>query len=529
MEKKMIWKENYLLIPIQAEKEVKKLELFFNGKKRMEFQIPCGTAEQGSYLNDYYADLPHKLLYQTEQRFDIKQGLAITEFEEDKTVQEEEILLVGDFPKEFFEAIKQSNQLQKVLQKRPGIHFTVNTGWINDPNGLVYNNGEYHLYFQYNPFNTEWENMSWGHAVSKNLLEWKQLDTVLIPDDTGTMFSGCALRNEREVLGLTKDTLLYFYTCAGSANAWSEGKSFTQYLAYSKDNGRTLIKQKSPVLDTIKKENRDPKVFWHKESNCYYMVLWLEGNEFAILKSDSLDEFIITQTFMIPECWECPDLFELQVKESQEKKWIFWSADGYYVICDFKDGKISNFSERKLAYQSKLPYAAQTISGLEGRVVTIPWLRVKLPSRLYTGAMGIPMELSLIKKDKEYVLCQKPVKEYEEAKRFLGKIEVKEESADFIFNQELFPALAQQQNAAYEIQLKLIKESMTEVTVGTKKFQVNELYKGLRIIIDDVIVELQSEDGTYYLAEELEEFSKLEIKVHAEHGIKEAVIYQIDL
>lgn len=524
----MIWKENYLLIPIQAGEQVKKLEIFSNGEKKMEFRVPCGVIKDGSYKSDYYAQLPYKLLCQINDRFETETQLNLKTTLKQDNIEGTEITLMGDFPEEFFRAVKQSNQIEEMPQKRPFLHFTAGTGWINDPNGLVYKDGEYHLYFQYNPFNTEWENMSWGHAVSKNLLTWKQLDTVLIPDDFGTMFSGCAVQNKKELLGLDRDTILYFYTCAGSTNDWSDGKTFTQYLAYSRDNGRTLIKQKVPVIDTIKKENRDPKVFFDEKSQCYYMILWLEGNEFAILKSENLADFTITQTFAIPPCWECPDLFELQVKHSKEKKWVFWSADGYYVICDFEDGKITNFSERKEAYQSKLPYAAQTISGLEERVVTIPWLRAKFPSSLYTGAMGIPMELSLVKKEEEYILSQKPVKEYEEARHFIEKAELNDGNSEVFISPEWIEKATGKQGSTYEIELSLLKESTIELDFKTKKFVIENLCRELRILVDDVLIEVWSEDGTYYFVEELEENpNTIGIGINVDSGIKEIAIYQI--
>ena len=108
---------------------------------------------------------------------------------------------------------------------------------MNDPNGLVYAEGVYHLYFQHNPFDVQWENMSWGHAVSRDLLHWEQKDDVLFPDETGTMFSGSGIVNDRKMLGLPEDALVFFYTAAGNNNKWSAGKQFTQRIAYSTDGG----------------------------------------------------------------------------------------------------------------------------------------------------------------------------------------------------------------------------------------------------------------------------------------------------
>lgn len=130
--------------------------------------------------------------------------------------------------------------------------------------------------------------MSWGHAVSRDLLHWEQKDDVLFPDETGTMFSGSGIVNDRKMLGLPEDTVIFFYTADGNNNKWSAGKQFTQRIAYSTDGGETLHKIDKGVLPTVCKENRDPKVFWHEKSGAYIMTLWLEENDFGIFRSTDL-------------------------------------------------------------------------------------------------------------------------------------------------------------------------------------------------------------------------------------------------
>lgn len=155
------------------------------GEKIYEFSIPAGKAE-GIYRYEYYASVP----------VDIWMGKELT--------------VRGDFARAFFEALAFSDDIAQVAQERPEIHFSANTGWINDPNGLLYDKGCYHLYFQYNPFDVVWDNMCWGHAVSKDLLHWEQSETVLFPDEEGTVYSGCGLLNERNMLRLPKDALLFY-------------------------------------------------------------------------------------------------------------------------------------------------------------------------------------------------------------------------------------------------------------------------------------------------------------------------------
>ena len=234
MEKEIYIKKGWLFIPVCAtygelpfggKKNNRMLEIFCrednSETKLFEFQIPAGEAEDETYPVSYYA------------RFPVKQFT-------DKT-----LILRGDLRKAFFDGIRNEDvpeTEEKSLRatqgeafRRPSIHFTPQTGWMNDPNGLVYAEGVYHLYFQHNPFDVQWENMSWGHAVSRDLLHWEQKDDVLFPDETGTMFSESGIVNDRKMLGLPEDAVIFFYTADGNNNKWSAGKQFTQRIAYSTD------------------------------------------------------------------------------------------------------------------------------------------------------------------------------------------------------------------------------------------------------------------------------------------------------
>lgn len=304
---------------------------------------------------------------------------------------------------------------------KPSLHFTPSYGWMNDPNGLVYHDGIYELYYQHNPRGIDWNCMTWGHARGTDLLHWEDLGDVLEPDENGLMFSGCAIRNDRGLLGLPKDALLFFYTAAGHSSRESKGKPYTIRLAYSTDGGKTLIKkdgicEAGEIMETLAAENRDPKVFWHEESGAYILVLWIENNDFGIWRSEDLEQFTMTQRVTLESGYECPDLFRLPVisakeggRETGEEKWVFWTAHGYYYVGSFDGYAFHQEQERRCASQMGpdvvLPYAAQTFSGPE-KVLSVSWLRTKCVGGRTTGMMSIPKEFSLIRNKDGYILRQ---------------------------------------------------------------------------------------------------------------------------
>ena len=304
---------------------------------------------------------------------------------------------------------------------KPSLHFTPSYGWMNDPNGLVYHDGIYELYYQHNPRGIDWNCMTWGHTRGTDLLHWEDLGDVLEPDENGLMFSGCAIRNDRGLLGLPKDALLFFYTAAGHSSRESKGKPYTIRLAYSTDGGNTLIKkdgicEAGEIMETLAAENRDPKVFWHEESGAYILVLWIENNDFGIWRSEDLEQFTMTQRVTLESGYECPDLFRLPVistkeggRETGEEKWVFWTAHGYYYVGSFDGYEFHQEQERRCASQMGpdvvLPYAAQTFSGPE-KVLSVSWLRTKCVGGRTTGMMSIPKEFSLIRNKDGYILRQ---------------------------------------------------------------------------------------------------------------------------
>lgn len=297
---------------------------------------------------------------------------------------------------------------------RPQFHFTARGGWLNDPNGLVYENGEYHLFFQHNPHGVNWGNMTWGHAVSRDLIHWEQIANAIQPDDRGTIFSGSAVTDPQNTSGL-KAHIVALYTSAGGTNESSKGKPFTQSLAYSRDHGRTWTKLPDPILGHIEAENRDPKVIWHAPTKSWIMALYLSGDDFGLYRSANLREWQPIQRFTMPGSNECPDFFEMPVAGSRDRRWVLTGANGRYWVGYF-DGK--HFGPEQEPMQVEFGannYAVQTYYGLPNdRHVQIGWMRDgRYPEMPFNQQMTFPCELTLRRLDGEYRLFRYPVKEIE--------------------------------------------------------------------------------------------------------------------
>ena len=289
------------------------------------------------------------------------------------------------------------------------LHYHAPYGSLNDPNGLIYHEGIWHMYHQHNPMDNSWGNMSWGHAVSDDLIHFHFQGDVLFPEKGGTMFSGCGIINTPGAFSLPEDTLLFYYTYAAEdemSGDSADSRHFTQRIAFSQDGGSTLRKLEDWELPVIASENRDPKIFYHNASGSYVMVLYLTGNRFAVFRSGNLTDWEKTQEMNYPPMWECPDLLELT-----EDKWAFMSADGYYYIGSFDGFCFSPETPMRSLYANGIPYAAQSFSGVSGRIISTAWLRTENHGENWHGMMSIPRELTLGKDEDGYYIRQSFVRE----------------------------------------------------------------------------------------------------------------------
>ena len=291
---------------------------------------------------------------------------------------------------------------------RPQLHFSSKRGWLNDPNGLVYYDGEYHLFYQHNPYGIWWGNMHWGHAVSKDLLHWEQLPEALYPDETGVCFSGSALIDYNNTSGFKKgeaDVMVAIYTSTFIPNEKQEEEALEamerQSLAYSNDKGRTWEKYEgNPVIGLRRDElnswnDRDPNVFWHEPTEKWVMILF-EKIGLSIFTSDNLREWNHESYF--ETFWECPELFQLPVDgDPENKKWVVYDAGGDYVLGDF-DGKKFTIENGPYTYIDGEFFAAQTYENIpteDGRQIQIGWGTIETEDMPFNMMMTFPTVLTL--------------------------------------------------------------------------------------------------------------------------------------
>jgi len=308
-------------------------------------------------------------------------------------------------------------------KNRPQVHFTARRGWINDPNGLVYHDSEYHLYFQHNPYGWPWGNMHWGHAVSKDLLHWQELKDAIYPvfdleaGGYDAAFSGSAVVDLKNTSGFRKngiDPIVAIYTSTGRGEC----------LKLSYDNGRTFSDYAgNPIL---KHSGRDPKVFWYDQGNHWVMVVWDNGQK----KKLSLDQEAVINQHLIytsPDLknwtyqsgvegfFECPELFELPVEgQAGVTKWVMYDATGRYAVGDF-DGRNFTISQhlKKYEHGGAYFYASQTYNNTpDNRRIQIGWGRnITHPGMPFNQPHLFPTELKLKQTFDGLRLCPVPIRE----------------------------------------------------------------------------------------------------------------------
>ena len=335
-----------------------------------------------------------------------------------------------------FSKIKQNNDKQYMLipeKYRPSYHHAPERGWMNDPNGLFFKDGVWHLYYQYNPYGSMWGNMHWAHSTSTDFVHWQQQPVALAPDAWGTMFSGSCVVDHNNTAGFGKDAIISMYT--SSRPTPFGGDVQAQCIAYSNDGGKTFTKYVgNPVITDEKKDFRDPHVFWNEEAGFWNMIL-AAGQEMQIYSSANLKDWKYESSFGHEYgnhggVWECPDLMKMNVKGTNKDKWMlicninpggpFGGSATQYFIGEF-DGHTFTCedepSETKWMEYGKDHYATVTFSNApEGRNVAIAWMSNwqyanQVPTKQYRSANSIARDLGLFEYNGETYCSVRPAKE----------------------------------------------------------------------------------------------------------------------
>lgn len=361
---------------------------------------------------------------------------------------------------------------------RPVYHHTPVYGWMNDPNGMFYKDGVYHLYFQYNPYGSMWGNMTWGHSTSTDLTHWTYEGTAIVPDAWGAIFSGSCVVDKDNTAGFGKGAVVAFYTSAKST-PWGDIQS--QSMAYSLDNGKTFIKyEHNPILTSTERDFRDPKVFWYAPGKHWVMMLAV-GQEMQIYSSGNLKEWKKESSFGAMQgahggVWECPDLVEVAVEGSKEKKWVlicnlnpggpFGGSAAQYFVGSFDGKKFVNESptQTKWLDWGKDNYATVTWSNAPaGRCIALGWMSNwqyanNVPTTQYRSANTLARDLTLYRVGGELYLKSKPSPEIKKARAEEKKIPTFEVKGNY----EVASLLADNKGA-YEIEMTIENKGTSKI------------------------------------------------------------------
>ena len=386
----------YILLPVRYDAPLGLMRFTLNGKQELKFGVKLAESAPDYIV---FADVAHLM------------GQSVRIICESEKEVDLSVLRISDFAVEGSEIYHE--------RYRPQFHFSSRRGFTNDPNGLVFFKGEYHLFYQHQPFGTDigFDLKFWGHAVSTDLIHWRELSPALYPDEHGAMYSGSVVVDWHNSSGFQsgdEPPSVALYTADGR-NADVE-RPFTQCLAYSNDRGRTWIKYEgNPVLGHIVALNRDPRVIWHAPTKRWIMVLFLDKGLFGIFSSENLRNWSKLSELELPGSQDCPDLFQLAVDgDVQNTRWVFWAANTQYLIGRFDGTTFSPEGEMGCLQPEGTSYAAQTWSNIstdDGKMLQIAWFQTPTPGMPFTHCMTIPCELSLKSVGNRICLCADPIRE----------------------------------------------------------------------------------------------------------------------
>jgi fructan beta-fructosidase len=495
----LILNKRYLNFPVKNKAEKRIISLIIDGKVVREFDIELAVDKPDFWVFLDISEFRNQ-----------KAILRIDKLEPDKSKGFDSIYQADTF--------KGSKKLYHE-KLRPQFHFTSRRGWNNDSNGLVYYDGEYHLFYQHNPYGWKWGNMTWGHAISNDIVHWTELKDAIHPDRLGTIFSGSAVVDVNNTAGFqtgNKKVIVCIYTSAGGTNPMSKGQPFTQSIAYSNDRGRTFkVYEKNPVINHISGGNRDPKVFWHVQTGQWVMALYLDENVMGFFTSGDLKSWEFQSKI---KCFhECPELFELTVDgDENNKKWILYGGSGEYLIGDF-DGREFKSQTDMITFQyGNCFYASQTFNNIpkeDGRRIQIAWGRVDMPGMPFNQMMLFPVTLRLQTTEEGPRMFAEPIREIEKIhkRRWQWKNKILKQGDNL---------LSKLSGELFHIRAELIPDDNVQetgfiiqnvpVVYNVKKQQVSCLNKtaplkllngriSLELLVDRTSIEIFGNNGRMYM------------------------------
>ena len=388
--------KKYLLLPVQESAEVSNIKVI--GSSR---QLKTLNVRLANNHIDYYVPL-------CLQEFDDEKGLML-DVHVNGTYRTDGGVSTFSCWKNM--SFSDTFDMKNREQYRPVYHHTPAYGWMNDPNGMFYKDGVWNLYFQHNPYGSQWENMTWGHSTSTDLVHWKFQGDPVQPDALGTVFSGSAVVDKENTSGFGKGAVIVLYTSAG--------ESQTQSMVYSTDNGKTFTKYEgNPVITSNVPDFRDPHMFWNEDIKKWNMIL-AAGQHMEIYTSDNLKDWKLESSFGEKYgnhggVWECPDLMKMKVRGTDKEKWMlicninpggpFGGSATQYFIGDFDGHKFTCESKPEVTKwmdYGKDHYATVTFDNApEGRRVAIAWMSNwqyanQVPTLQYRSGNSIPRDLGL--------------------------------------------------------------------------------------------------------------------------------------
>jgi len=401
--------QKYLLLPVQEKEEIANVRVIADNQQVQNFNVRLAVDKV-----DYYVPLDI-------QRFGKANVLLDINFHGDRRSTG----AIKDFA--CWKEMKQSATFDTENREkfRPQYHHTPAYGWMNDPNGMFYKDGVYHLYYQFNPYGSMWENMTWGHSTSKDLIHWESQPTAIEADAVGTIFSGSCVVDKAGTAGFGKEAIVAFYTSAG--------QSQTQSMAFSADNGKTFTKwADNPILTSDLPDFRDPKAFWNPEIQKWNLIL-AAGQEMRIYSSSNLKDWTYESSFgqgygCHEGVWECPDLMKLQVRGTDKQKWMlicninpggpFGGSATQYFVGDFDGHKFTcDHKDTRWMDYGKDHYATVTFDNApDSRRIAIAWMSNwqyanQVPTKQFRSTNSIARDLGLFEYKGETYCSVIPSKE----------------------------------------------------------------------------------------------------------------------